>query len=76
MTPKLDLIVESFDTVRWNREEDLPSWQDPDNTYIVWQTAVNFRDDVYVFGGRPELYHEISGFRFDGSWTRIQRRRF
>ena len=39
---------------------------------MEYHSAVNFRGDVYVFGGGPDVIQSISAFRFNGSWTRIQ----
>ena len=69
--------VETFNgTLQWNREEDLPA-TDPEWTYIEYQSAVNFKNHVYVFGGRFTDYlrrdnAQRAVFQFNGSWTRIQ----
>ena len=63
--------VETYDGVQWNRQEDVPS-VDPEYTYVEYHSAVNFKGDVYVFGGRPKLFHEIGAYRFNGSWSKIQ----
>lgn len=65
----LTIQVETFNGTEWNRLEDLPA---PDDTYIIFPSAVNFKNDVYVFGGKPDGFHKNGAFKFNGSWTKIQ----
>jgi len=67
-----NVYVESYDGMRWNFEEPIPSWHSEDYAVIERFSAVNFKGAVYVFGGWPEWYHEVTAHRFDGQWSRIQ----
>ena len=66
--------VETYDGQHWNRDDDFPANSDfsDDGWYIEYHSVVNFKGDVYVFGGYPKLVYEINVFKFNGSWKQIQ----
>jgi len=61
------------------RQADFPGYDDPDifRRYIEYHSAINFRESVFVFGGRADSYqdmiYETKAFKFDGNyWTELQ----
>ena len=66
--------VETYDGQQWNREDDFPANSNftHDSWYIEYHSVVNFKGDVYVFGGYPKRVYEINVFKFNGAWKQIQ----